>query len=654
MRACLTLFLVIFCGAFSVAQAEKRAFVVGVGEYAYLNDLTKTIADSEGYSDAFRNNLGFQVTPLKNPSRIEFLSRFDGFLQTVSPGDDVAFVFSGHGWSDGAENYLALADAPRSASEYVLKDETVAISRRILLALKDRNPRLIVAIIDACRDNPFDSLTMNAFGKGMVRTEIPQGTLVLYSAGARQKALDRLSDTDSERYSVFTRVLLPKLRNPKVPLMRAADEARSEVQRLASTINHSQRPALYSDVSIDFCFAGNCVVGPQRDPENALWVEIMTAGRSGESCANYKRYVDRYPNGRFTDRAERFAVAFGCPKFSDPLYGLAPAVEVEDWTKTKRLDSVIAYESYLEVYPDGTFVREANARLAELKSPDETHVGSSNPVIAMPASLKEAVTRPVTDEDILSAIQAAEAGAPVEQRAFKECDVCPEMVVVPAGRFVMGSPESETGGPSDEGPTHTVVISKPFAVGKFEVTWAEWERCVVVGGCYEVRNNGFGRGTRPVTYVSWEDAKAYVRWLSRETGEDYRLLSEAEWEYAARAGTTSAYWWGNSIGSNNANCFDCGDSYDKTAPVGSFRPNAFGLYDMSGNVWEWVEDCHGDYSGAPTDGSARQSCNTEYRVKRGGSWGSTPSLLRLADRNGSMPDIRDSGLGFRVARDIEK
>ena len=166
---------------------------------------------------------------------------------------------------------------------------------------------------------------------------------------------------------------------------------------------------------------------------------------------------------------------------------------------------------------------------------------------------------------------------------------CPEMIVIPAGDFMMGSPKEETGRYEDEGPRHKVLIAKPFAVSKFEVTFEEWDACVAIGGCVQVSDSGMGRGTQPVTDVGWEDVQQYVAWLSKQTGQIYRLLSEAEWEYAARAGTDTAYSWGDKIGRGNANCNNCGSPWDdrQSAPVGSFAANKFGLHDMHGNVWEW-------------------------------------------------------------------
>ncbi|MCY4319624.1 MAG: SUMF1/EgtB/PvdO family nonheme iron enzyme [Alphaproteobacteria bacterium] len=240
---------------------------------------------------------------------------------------------------------------------------------------------------------------------------------------------------------------------------------------------------------------------------------------------------------------------------------------------------------------------------------------------------------------------------------FRDCEFCPEMVVVPAGSFTMGSPPSEVGRDDYEGPQRVVTISRSFAVGKYEVTFEEWDACARDGGCsHQPDDKGWGRGRRPVIHVSWDDAQSYVRWLSRETGKEYRLLTEAEWEYAARAGTQTRYHWGDEIGSNRANCNGCGSLWDdsQTAPVGSFAANDFGLHDMHGNVWELVEDCwHDDYRGAPSDGSAWVSGgNCDPRVLRGGAWFFNPWLLRSAFRIGYDTGVRNYFIGFRISRTL--
>jgi formylglycine-generating enzyme required for sulfatase activity len=222
---------------------------------------------------------------------------------------------------------------------------------------------------------------------------------------------------------------------------------------------------------------------------------------------------------------------------------------------------------------------------------------------------------------------------------------------------MMGSPVDQ--GHDNERPLHDVTIATPLAVSKFTLTFDEWDGCAAHGDCDpHVSASGFGRGRRPAINVSWDDAQIYVKWLSRITGKAYRLLSEAEYEYAARAGTQTTYPWGDDIELNDeamANCDGCDSQWDnkQTAPVGSFAANRFGLFDMAGNVWEWTEDCHHDnYQGAPSDGSPWTSGDCRTRVVRGGSWLNRPGNLRSAIRDSDTTGARYSVLGFRVARTL--
>jgi formylglycine-generating enzyme required for sulfatase activity len=247
--------------------------------------------------------------------------------------------------------------------------------------------------------------------------------------------------------------------------------------------------------------------------------------------------------------------------------------------------------------------------------------------------------------------------------SFKECSQCPEMVVVPADSFTMGSPDGETGRFANEGPQQPVRFMKPFAVGKFAVTFDEWDACVADSGCkgYKPSDQGWGRGRLPVINVSWNDATAYAAWLSRKTGKTYRLLSEAEREYVTRAGSTTPFWWGGSISPQQAN-YDGNYTYgngpkgeyrERTVPVDSFQPNPWGLYQVHGNVWEWTQDCyHDSYAGAPLDGSAWATGDCSSRVLRGGAWNSYPGGLCAAYRFGLTRGYRGSLVGFRLGRTL--
>jgi formylglycine-generating enzyme required for sulfatase activity len=235
---------------------------------------------------------------------------------------------------------------------------------------------------------------------------------------------------------------------------------------------------------------------------------------------------------------------------------------------------------------------------------------------------------------------------------FTECSGgCPTMVVVPAGKFLMGSVEGV--GLDTEYPQHEVDIAGPFAVGKHEVTMAEWDACVAAGVCPATSDTGWGRGTRPAINVSWDDAQRYVAWLARHTGKSYRLPSEAEWEYAARAGTTTLYSFGDDAAALDDHAWNKGNSERTTHPIGEKKPNAFGLYDVHGNVWEWVEDLgHSSYDGAPADGSAWVEGVTSDRMMRGGDFFFDPSFLRSAQRYMLPSNFRNYSVGFRVARTL--
>ena len=234
----------------------------------------------------------------------------------------------------------------------------------------------------------------------------------------------------------------------------------------------------------------------------------------------------------------------------------------------------------------------------------------------------------------------------------------PEMVVIPAGKFRMGDIQGK--GSKDEQPVHEVPFRKPIAVSRYEITFNQYDEFAKASGRQLPDDEGFGRGRRPVIRVSWNEAVEYAAWLSQQTGKHYRLPTEAEWEYAARGGTDTAYWWGNEMKPGFANCTSCGTPPDErqTMPVGSFKPNPFGLYDTVGNVREWVQDCwHDSYQGSPSDGSAwekEHNGNCNGRVHRGGAFRSVnKGNVRSSSRAMYRADARPDHVGFRLVREIE-
>jgi formylglycine-generating enzyme required for sulfatase activity len=234
---------------------------------------------------------------------------------------------------------------------------------------------------------------------------------------------------------------------------------------------------------------------------------------------------------------------------------------------------------------------------------------------------------------------------------FRDCAECPELVVLPAGSFEMGAANND-----HEKPVHQVTIAAPFAIGVREVTFEEWDQCVKDKSChFRPDDRGWGRGNRPVINVSWLDAKEFVNWLARKTRQVYRLPSEAEWEYAARGGTSTPFWWGRRVGVRHANCRECGTgNTEQTFPVGTYKANPFGLYDTAGNAAEWVDDCwNDDYRGAPTNGSAWVKGDCRLRVLRGGSFDSESDYVRSNSRFRYDIDVRYYGNGFRVVRQLQ-
>jgi len=270
------------------------------------------------------------------------------------------------------------------------------------------------------------------------------------------------------------------------------------------------------------------------------------------------------------------------------------------------------------------------------------------------AAPKSADAPPGTPPDASERLPAVREAPPVQRRPVA-AGLALGMVTIPGGSFLMGSPADEPGRLDNEGPQRRVEI-RSFRLSKVEITFEQFDAFATATGRVRPDDAGWGRGNRPVISVSWDDATAFAEWLSEQTGERYRLPTEAEWEYAARAGSTTSYPWGSEPGSNNANCSRCGSEWGskQTAPSGSFPPNEFGLHDMHGNVWEWVQDCYkNDYIGAPSGGSAPAQCDTTSRVLRGGSWQVGGVAIRSASRIRRTPISANNTFGFRVAQTIE-
>ena len=583
------------------AAGRRVALVVGNGAYTGVSPLDNPPNDAADVTAALRR-LDFDV-----------VSRFDADEHAMddalaefedrSAGADLALVFyAGHGLEMDGSNYLVPVDA-RLDTAAAVRRETIALDSVIDAAA---GARTRIVILDACRNNPFarsmrGATRANVRPGGLAAVSTGEGLLVAYAAAAGRVALDG----EGSRNSPYTAALLRHLAAPGVEVRVMFGNVGGAV----AAATGDQQPFIYTSLT------GEHYLGGRPSP--------TAAGGPAET-------------GGGTDRESLF------------------------WQTIAGSTDPADFEAYKRRYPRGDFVDLADNRLAALRrAPDP------------PASDPRPARR-------------------VGER-FRDCPECPELVVVPAGSFTMGSPSWEEGRFEDEGPQRRVTIPSSLAVGVYEVTRGEFGRFVSATGhttgtsCYAFEGgpqaDREGRGWRdpgfaqtddhPVVCVSWEDAQAYVRWLSRKTGARYRLLSESEWEYVARGGAATSRHWGERLSSqcgyaNGADSAlrpnylsitvaECDDGVVHTARVGSYRANSFGVYDVLGNVQEWVEDCwHDDYLGAPSGRSAWiWDGDCRLRVLRGGSWGNDPRSLRSANRYRNTAGSRCGDSGFRVSRTLD-
>jgi len=744
------------------ASTRRVALVIGNDSYQAVPPLEKAANDARAMGRALQQ-AGFETRTVLDANRTQMNQAINQFADDIAGGGIGVFFFAGHGVQVNNQNYLIPVDLQGIQREADVADQGVSL-QGMQDKLAEVRAKFSLLVIDACRDNPLPKKAGRALGgtRGLSQASSAEGQMVVFSAGANQQALDKLSDNDSNPNGVFTREFLPWVGKPGVSIRDAVQGVRSAVRARAKGVNHEQFPAIYDQAEGNFYFVegtqvasltGQVVGARTREQiEDELWDAI----KGSEKAGVFEAYLREYPSGRYLAQAKvKLAglkdAAKPAPAAETPKPAVSPAPtpaanqgadpETQFWGEVKASGAREYFDAYLKQYPKGKYVALARVELKKHDDRDKAAAESerleaqrveqiaweqaktTGTVAAYGAYLgsypkgryialaqagqqkaqreaaenekREASQRRQDEErqklaaerERLEAEKAAKEMRP--GKAFKDCADCPEMVILPAGSFEMGSPASEAGRQDSESPQHRVSI-RSFAAGKLEVTRGQFAAFVkdsghnasnecytFEGGKYEKRsgrnwqNPGYSQAdSHPVVCVNWDDAKAYVAWLSRKTGKNYRLLSEAEWEYAARAGTSTARYWGESPDQacGYANVMDatgksqvpgvtwevhnCTDGHAYTAPGGSFKPNAFGLYDMIGNAWEWTEDCwNKTYSGAPSDGSAWTTGECSVgRVLRGGSWLSTPQGARSAHRNRSGTTGRSSDYVFRLAR----
>jgi formylglycine-generating enzyme required for sulfatase activity len=630
--------LVCWCGP---AAADKRvAFVVGIKDYANVGSLSTPLRDVDTMA-ATLTAIGFDVTVAKNVDRTGFYTAFEAFKSKISTGDTAFFFYAGHGVGLRGANFLLPRDIPTVDvnSEQLLRSLSIA-ETDVIEGIREKGARLTIAVLDSCRNNPIEDAarrqaaaagrsftrSVSMLSRGLTAPEHISGVLSIYSAGIGQEALDALGPDDQAGNSVFTRVFAQKLKQPGLSLGDLVSVVQDEVSGLALTAKdergelhpHEQTPASYNETRGGLIYLAG-LPKPEETPgpaPSAAADEIVWRFLNKSNLADVRRFPVEFPASSHRREAEALIAALERDEERRKLAAVAPPVQ--------------------PAMPSSPIQPAAVASPVRPGSP----CGGSG---ALTVSLSSRAAQPLS---------AAEECALKPKDVFKECDNCPEMVVVPAGSFTMGSPASEEGRVVNEGPQHTVTFAKPFAVGSHSVTVDQFAAFVqetsydAGSKCWTLEDNkeeerpnrswrspGYTQkdGSGSVGCVSWNDAKPYVAWLSRKTGKTYRLLSEAEHEYVTRAGTTGRLWWPKKA-----------DSYPPSP-----WDNPWGVNIRS---YEWVEDCyHDSYTGAPSDGAAWIAGDCSQRVRRGGFW-MLFYIISSAARLEASPDHRYYLNGFRVAR----
>ena len=665
------------------SSGQRRvALVIGNGRYSHADPLPNPANDARAMAEVlFR--LGFEVV-----KGIDLDLRAMGDVQVeyedkLRGHPDVALLFyAGHGLQVKGRNYLVPIDAEITAPGH-LSTRAIQFNDILEPMSEDARDRANIIFLDACRNNPFTRNLTRALGEthrlmgvrgGLAKIEKVAGTFISYATAPDETASDGQGAN-----SPFTSALLQHIETPGLSIGDMMIDVRNAV--LAET-NNSQDPWEQSNLRSKFYFVPEEAV-PAAPLALTGAAEEWASIHNTTSLATLALFKERYPDPPWGEYA---AIRAGELRLADQQRREAEEAEAARKKIAEEQAELAAEPAARPVAaerPVSTTGATATAATAHEAKPHERTeqaqqvtgaaisrkkrfpialLGSGAAVaLAVLLTIWQPWKDPVQPAPPIVEDKTKTKTAAVKQSAAR-LPFEPEMVRVPGGTFKMGC-VSGKGCPSNEKPVHRVTI-KPFEVGKYEVTFAQWDACVADGGCGRKPNDqGWGRGRRPVINVSWDDiTKQYLPWLKRKTGKAYRLLTEAEWEYAARARSEKKYSWGNTASHEQANygkdeC--CGglvkgrDKWENTAPVGKFPANDFGLYDMHGNVWEWVQDCYKDsYKGAPKDGSKVLDTSSCLRVARGGSWVVRPQDLRSAFRSRLQPVLRNYVIGFRLARTL--
>jgi len=600
------------------AHPRRLALVIGNASYED-HSLTNATRDAAATSEML-SRLGFEVMTYSNLDRAHMNEAVQEFNKRLAAGGVGLLYFAGHAMQVGNSTLLLPVDAQGSAAAPITKG--IDLDSILVGMSAPRSDQLSLVVLDTCLNNPYDPANVS-----MVRP--PSRTIVAYATAPGTYA------ADGTRHGAYTAALLRAVNQPG----RSIEDVLRDVARSVSLETGGQQVPWMAE-------------GPAASADRFQFAPSAPLAS------------DRDSNGGRRTMASEPVVAYRSrgilPKDSNEQY------ELTFWESIKDSTYPSDYEAYLKAYPNGRFATLAHARIDRLRAaaaapkaqpqaqPDHARAATSPASAPLASSPPAPAEKPV----VTSAPPPTPAPKPVVKTAastageIKDCATCPALVALPGGTFEMGSNSDDPA----ERPVHRVSVGQPFAIGKYEVTVEQWNACADATGCPRIDIEGNPSKSTPVHNLSWDDAQVYVKWLSKTTGKTYRLPTEAEWEYAARGGTTTTYWWGNEMRKGYADCKDCGEPWRKDGPVnvGSFTPNPFGLFDMNGSVWEWVADCwHSSYKGAPADGRVWDEAGCPMRVIRGGSWPDGGAYMQSSTRFKYSASVRQSQNGMRVARDMK-
>ncbi len=579
---------------------RRVALVIGNNDYRQVDRLRTAAADARAMAHEFRQ-LGFEVIERIDLDQRGMKAALRDFVQRIANGGVGAFYFAGHGVQDGGNNYLLPVDVGALKDLAALPDEGVELNSEVMARVGQSGAKFTLLVIDACRDNPFPKRAGRSIGGARGLTTVastPEGMVVIYSAGVGQQALDRLGENDADPNGVFAREFIREMRKPGVEVAEIVRNVRTRVKDLAARIRHEQTPAIYIQADRFYLLPPTPVA--KRPSPASPDTEAWAAASEADTPEAYESYLRAFPKGRF-GAAARIKLAGLQRQAATATGSLGPASsESAAWAAARQADELEALSSFLARYPSSRYSEEARQRIAQLRETAMRHTPGA---------------------------------------AFRDCNECPELVTIPGGSFAMGSADHTR----EESPVHTVRLAQPFALGRTEVTQTQWR--AMMG---EFPKQARTCADCPVEGVSWQDAQTYLARLSAKTGKAYRLPSEAEWEYACRAAGDHRYCGGDDA---QALAWQADNGAHGPQPVAQKRPNAWGLHDLSGNVWEWVGDCwNPDYEGAPADGSAWNAGQCATRVLRGGSWSNASAYARATVREHDETASAKRGYGFRVLR----